>query len=257
MNFQELLAKMAQLDQPMAETAEVVAEAPVTECPAEMTPAAPIAPEPSLSVNLNAQGLNNIADLIKLIAKAEEGSEEEHSEMKNRNKYDNFTIYKIVSKNEDDDNIYSGSTIDFERRKEQHRKAVDNKNGIQYYTLLYRYIRNNGGWENWTIEILDHYPQCKTLVEATTREQEWITKLNPSLNVCEAHTTPEEKRILANAWKRESESHHKYNAEYCKNLTEAQKKQINVKQRERYALQTREQKDARNAKLKEKRDRTI
>jgi hypothetical protein len=81
MNFQELLAKMAQLDQPMAETAEVVAEAPVTECPAEMTPAAPSAPEPSLSVNLNAQGLNNIADLIKLIAKAEEGSEEEHSEM--------------------------------------------------------------------------------------------------------------------------------------------------------------------------------
>ena len=81
MNFQELLAKMAQLDQPMAETAEVVAEAPVTECPSDMTPAAPSAPEPSLSVNLNAQGLNNIADLIKLISKAEEGSEEEHSEM--------------------------------------------------------------------------------------------------------------------------------------------------------------------------------
>lgn len=73
MDFQQLLAKMAQLDQPVAEAAEVVAE-----CPQDLsnvgTPiAAPVEPSPSMSVNLNAQGLNNIADLIKLIAKAEEG----------------------------------------------------------------------------------------------------------------------------------------------------------------------------------------
>ena len=79
MDFQQLLAKMAQLDQPVAETAEVVAEAPVTECPADMPPAAE--PAPSMSVNLNAQGLDNIADLIKLIAKAEEAGDEGPAEM--------------------------------------------------------------------------------------------------------------------------------------------------------------------------------
>lgn len=78
--------------------------------------------------------------------------EEEHPEKKFRSPYDNFCIYKIVSKDENDNNIYIGSTIDFERRKEQHRKSVDNKNGIQFYTLLYRYIRNNGGWDNFVME---------------------------------------------------------------------------------------------------------
>ena len=78
--------------------------------------------------------------------------EEEHPDMKNRSPYDNFCIYKIVSKDENDNNIYIGSTINFERRKEQHRKSVDNKNGIQFYTLLYRYIRNNGGWDNFVME---------------------------------------------------------------------------------------------------------
>lgn len=170
--------------------------------------------------------------------------------------YSKTLIYKIVCKDATVADFYIGHTTDIHQREITHKTRCNEKNQ-QSHHKIYKFIRENGGWENWTIEILDHYPQCKTLVEAITHEQEWITKLNPSLNVWEAHTTPEEKRILANAWKRESESHHKYNAEYCKNLTEAQKTQRNVKQRERYALQTREQKDARNAKLKEKRDRTI
>lgn len=79
MDFQQLLAKMAELDTPVAETAveTPVTEEPVAECPPDMSaPAAPaVEPSPSMSVNLNAQGLNNIADLIKLIAQAEEGAE--------------------------------------------------------------------------------------------------------------------------------------------------------------------------------------
>ena len=79
MDFQQLLAKMVELDTPVAETA---VETPVAECPADMsnvgTPVAPTVPEaaPSMSVNMNAQGLDNISDLIKLIAKADETSTE-------------------------------------------------------------------------------------------------------------------------------------------------------------------------------------
>ena len=77
MDFQELLAKVAALDTPVAET---TVEAPVAECPADMpTVGGPVdatEPAPSMSVNLNAQGLDNIADLIKLIAKAEEETAE-------------------------------------------------------------------------------------------------------------------------------------------------------------------------------------
>ena len=58
---------MQQLDTP-------VVEAPISECPPEGAMSmAPMeksdAPEPSMSVNLNAQGLDNIADILKLVAK--------------------------------------------------------------------------------------------------------------------------------------------------------------------------------------------
>ena len=78
MDLQQLLAKMAELDSPVAEAPEVkeepTVEDTVAECPPDMSApvATPATPEPSMSVNMNAQGLNNIADLIKLIAKAEE-----------------------------------------------------------------------------------------------------------------------------------------------------------------------------------------
>ena len=78
MDFQQLLAKMAELDQsvPEAITQETTPDLDqsVDECPADMSapmaaPPAPPAPEPSMSLNLNAQGLDNIEDILKLVAK--------------------------------------------------------------------------------------------------------------------------------------------------------------------------------------------
>ncbi len=66
MNFQELLAKMQQLDQPVGE------ECGMMPPPAGNMPSAanepPVAP-PSMSINLNAQGMDNIEDLMKLVTK--------------------------------------------------------------------------------------------------------------------------------------------------------------------------------------------
>jgi hypothetical protein len=72
MDFQQLLAKMVELDQPATEAMDT----PVTECPPDM--AAPMSspmdhkpevPEPSMSLNLNAQGMDNIESLMKLMTK--------------------------------------------------------------------------------------------------------------------------------------------------------------------------------------------
>ena len=69
MNFQELLAKMQELDQPAVETA--VVEQPLEDCgmpgPMSSPPSQPDTPPPSMSINLNAQGLDNIEELMKLI----------------------------------------------------------------------------------------------------------------------------------------------------------------------------------------------
>lgn len=71
MDFHQLLAKMQELDKPAAP----VVSAPVEECGEPMgMPPAPMSaekdvPPPSMSVNLNAQGLDNIEQLMKLVTK--------------------------------------------------------------------------------------------------------------------------------------------------------------------------------------------
>lgn len=62
MNFNDLYKKIADLDKPVAEDAQV------ENCGGGM-PMSPPPAEPSMSVNLNAQGLDHIADILKLIAK--------------------------------------------------------------------------------------------------------------------------------------------------------------------------------------------
>ncbi len=62
MDFQQLLAKMQELDTPVQECGDM----PPSPMSSPMTP--PTTP-PSMSVNLNAQGMDNIEDLLKLITK--------------------------------------------------------------------------------------------------------------------------------------------------------------------------------------------
>ena len=71
MNFNELMQRMRELDQP-------VGEAAVEECGDMMSgmppvspqiPSKPDTPPPSMSVNLNAQGMDDIAELMKLMTK--------------------------------------------------------------------------------------------------------------------------------------------------------------------------------------------
>ena len=72
MNFNELMAKMRELDAP-APTTEVTADTTEGGCGSPPMPGSSISepdtPPPSMSLNLNAQGLDNIEELIKLMTK--------------------------------------------------------------------------------------------------------------------------------------------------------------------------------------------
>jgi hypothetical protein len=69
MNFTELLSKMQELDRPVTEP--TMADQPVEDCgmpgPMSSPMSKPDTPPPSMSINLNAQGLDNIEELMKLI----------------------------------------------------------------------------------------------------------------------------------------------------------------------------------------------
>lgn len=74
MDFQQLLAKMVELDRPVGETVVPECGEPMgMNSPTGMTPpgmpSKPDVPPPSMSVNLNAQGLDNIEQLMKLVTK--------------------------------------------------------------------------------------------------------------------------------------------------------------------------------------------
>jgi len=100
------------------------------------------------------------------------------------NKYDKFVIYKIYQP-EIPDMFYIGSTINFSGRKSSHKKYCHNKVSKKYKYPLYQYIRACGGFQNFTIEIIEKYP-CISKGEGLSKEQEWINLLKPQLNSIKA-----------------------------------------------------------------------
>jgi hypothetical protein len=68
MDFNQLMARMRELDQPVSGIQDEGCGDPVGMPPVN-TPATPPVAPPSMSVNLNAQGMDNIEDLLKLITK--------------------------------------------------------------------------------------------------------------------------------------------------------------------------------------------
>ena len=95
-----------------------------------------------------------------------------------------YTIYKIIDNN-NNEQFYIGSTKCFSRRKSHHKKNVTNKRGKRYWTKLYVYIRENGGWDNFTMEAIQ-ISDYETKQEALRDEQNFIINLKPTLNVNKA-----------------------------------------------------------------------
>ena len=93
--------------------------------------------------------------------------------------YSATLIYKITCKDPTVTDLYVGHTTNFVQRRDQHKQSSVNSDG-----KLYNFIRNNGGWANWTMEII-HFFNCKNLIEAKTKEQEYFISLKATLNSIE------------------------------------------------------------------------
>ena len=84
-------------------------------------------------------------------------------------------IYKINCKDEIISDFYIGRTKNFKRRFGEHRRACKSKK-----IGLYNCIRLNGGWDNWTMTILNEY-DCDE-AEIDEIESGLIIQLKPKLN---------------------------------------------------------------------------
>jgi hypothetical protein len=95
--------------------------------------------------------------------------------------YNNTIIYKIVSKDVTITKCYVGSTTDFTRRKSEHKSHCNNTNSKNYNYFVYEFIRDNGGWSNWNMIMIETY-NCNTKLECLARERYWIEQLKAELN---------------------------------------------------------------------------
>ena len=95
--------------------------------------------------------------------------------------YANGLQYKIVCKDPAITDCYNGSTCSFKDRKYKHKTTCNNPNADNYNLKVYRFIRENGGWDNWTMIQLELSP-CNSEQQLRLREREIFDILKPTLN---------------------------------------------------------------------------
>jgi hypothetical protein len=106
--------------------------------------------------------------------------------------YSNTIIYKITCLDVNNKDVYVGHTTNFVQRKHAHKQSCINNKSNNYKCKLYEVIRNNGGWTNWKMEIINFF-NCNDHYEARKKEQEFFVSLNATLNSIEPFPKPKPK----------------------------------------------------------------
>ena len=93
----------------------------------------------------------------------------------------NCVIYKISCKDVNIEDCYIGSTCDVRQRMLGHKSDCNNQNNKRYNFMVYKFIRANGGWNNWVMVQIEPF-SCNSKKELETRERYWIELLKGKLN---------------------------------------------------------------------------
>lgn len=146
--------------------------------------------------------------------------------------YSKTVMYKLVCKDLTVKWTYVGHTTDFTKRKQCHKSSCNKETGKAYNRKVYTTIRTNGGWDNWSMVLIENYP-CENKQQAEQRERFWYEELNAQLNMIRPHLTTEEyknrnKEYRENNLEKELQRHREYK--------QANKEKLNKQAREKYAL---------------------
>ena len=135
--------------------------------------------------------------------------------------YSQSCIYKICCLDPKIEDAYVGSTTDLVKRRCAHKRTCDTPKQIGYDSYVYKFIRDNGGWENWEVVQIESFP-CNSSQELCQREREVFEKIRPSLNTIRPKVTVEERkeanREAVKAWR---EANPERSREACKAWREA------------------------------------
>lgn len=106
--------------------------------------------------------------------------------------YQKSVIYKLCCKDTTIKDIYIGSSVCKDRRKNEHKTHCNNSSEKNKHRnrKVYKFIRENGGFNNWDMIIIEEYP-CDNRIQLLQRERYWMEELNPTLNVDMPISEPE------------------------------------------------------------------
>ena len=93
----------------------------------------------------------------------------------------NSIIYKITCKDNNILDCYVGRTTNFKLRYNMHKYACCNSNNKGHNMKVYIHMRENGGWCNWNMTIVETFEHTNKN-EANTKEAYYIKTLNANLN---------------------------------------------------------------------------
>ena len=105
--------------------------------------------------------------------------------------YSKTHFHKIVCKDLVVKDCYVGSTTNFTIRKWTHKKDCANEHAKLHNIKLYKFIRGNGGWENWEMALIN-VENHQNGFEAKRREREYVEQLNATLNMVRPMRTKDE-----------------------------------------------------------------
>ena len=113
-------------------------------------------------------------------------------------KFKPYIMYKITC-NDNNDLIYIGSTLNFRRRKWNHKYDCTFENGHKYNLKVYKSIRENGGWSNFTMKPIEMY-YADSKIKSKIRETQLMEAYNSNLNSHRAWTDIEKRKELNKAY---------------------------------------------------------
>jgi len=96
--------------------------------------------------------------------------------------FENAIIYKLCCNDITISDTYIGSTLNFKQRKYDHKSCCTNEKGSRYNLLVYSFIREHGGWNNWSMIEIQKCPDVKDNLELKKLERKYIEELKATLN---------------------------------------------------------------------------
>ena len=108
--------------------------------------------------------------------------------------YSSTLFYMIFCKDTNIKDLYIGHTTNFVQRKHAHKQSCTNTKSTNYPCKLYTVIRDNGGWDNWKMQIIAFH-ECDDFMAAKKYEQQYFEDYDATLNSVDPMPQPKPKII--------------------------------------------------------------